>query len=79
MALSPDGHVIAAILYNRKKKGSQIILCNAVDGKELQLIPTADKSKVLAFAPDSQSLVSGHSGGVRFWESEVNMGVSSDP
>lgn len=79
MALSPDRQVIAAILYDRKNKGSQIILCNAVDGKELQLIPTADKSTVLVFAPDSQSLVSGYSGGFRFWGSEVNMGVSSDP
>ena len=79
MALLPDGHVIAAIVYNRKNKGSQIILCNAVDGKELQVIPTADKSTVLAFSLDGQSLVGGHSGWFRFWESEVNMGVLSDP
>lgn len=78
VALSSDGHIIAVTVYNRKNKGPQIILCNAVDGKELQVIPTADMSTVLAFSLDSQSLVSGHSGGFRFWESEVSTGVSSD-
>lgn len=77
LALSPDGHIIALTVYNRKNKASQIILCNVVDGKELQAIPTADTSTVLAFSPDSQLLISGNIGGFRLWGNDVNTDVSS--
>lgn len=75
MDLSPNGHIIAATVYNGKHKGSQMIILDTTDGTELQVVTNAHKREAtaLAFSPNSQLLATGcHGGVIRTW---VNKGA----
>ncbi|KAJ5380112.1 Tetratricopeptide-like helical [Penicillium cataractarum] len=66
MNISPNGQFLAATVYNGKHNGSRIVIWDALDGTELDVVLTAHsrKAEALAFSPHSRFLATGCHGGI---------------